>query len=144
MQAAYSADDRAALGRLLTPEMRGYFEEELDGYLKAGQRNLVEDVQLMQGDLSEAWREEGFDYYATVALRFGAVDRLVDRASGREIDRAPSPRSPNSGRSCARPRAAPGSCRRSSRPAEPRVLTIASAAGSPWGPASPFQTARFR
>lgn len=88
VQAAYSADDRAALGRLLTPEMRGYFEEELDGYLKAGQRNLVEDVQLMQGDLSEAWREDGFDY-ATVALRFGAVDRLVDRASGREIDRAP-------------------------------------------------------
>jgi predicted lipid-binding transport protein (Tim44 family) len=88
VQGAYSADDRGALARLLTPEMRGYFEEELDGYAKAGQRNLVEGVQLLQGDLSEAWREEGFDY-ATVAMRFSATDRLVDKATGKELDRAP-------------------------------------------------------
>ena len=88
VQGAYSADDRAALARLLTPEMRGYFEEELDGYAKNGQRNLVEGVKLLQGDLSEAWREEGFDY-ATVAMRFSATDRLVDKATGKEIDRAP-------------------------------------------------------
>jgi predicted lipid-binding transport protein (Tim44 family) len=88
IQAAYSADDRAGLDARLTPEMRGYFEEELDGYAKNDQRNMVDDVKLVQGDLSEAWREQGFDY-ATVAMKFTATDRLVDKVTGKELDRAP-------------------------------------------------------
>jgi predicted lipid-binding transport protein (Tim44 family) len=41
-------------------------------------------VKLLQGDVSEAWREDGSDY-ATVAMRFALVDATVDRASGRVV-----------------------------------------------------------
>jgi predicted lipid-binding transport protein (Tim44 family) len=41
-------------------------------------------VKLLQGDLSEAWREGGSDY-ATVAMRFSLVDATVDRASGKVV-----------------------------------------------------------
>jgi predicted lipid-binding transport protein (Tim44 family) len=38
----------------------------------------------VQGDLSEAWRENGSDY-ATVAMRFSLIDAIVDRATGQVI-----------------------------------------------------------
>ena len=44
-------------------------------------RNEVSDVKLLQGDLSEAWREKGSEY-ATVAMRFSLIDAIVDRATG--------------------------------------------------------------
>jgi predicted lipid-binding transport protein (Tim44 family) len=43
---------------------------------------------LLQGDLSEAWREADVDY-ATVAMRFAAIDKLVDRATGRVVEGDP-------------------------------------------------------
>jgi predicted lipid-binding transport protein (Tim44 family) len=51
----------------------------------------VTDVKLLQGDLSEAWRENGSDY-ATVAMRYSIVDAMVDRATGKVVsgDRAHS------------------------------------------------------
>jgi len=49
-----------------------------------GVRNEISDVKLLQGDLSEAWREDGSDY-ATVAMRFSLVDATVDRATGKVV-----------------------------------------------------------
>jgi predicted lipid-binding transport protein (Tim44 family) len=45
----------------------------------------VTDVKLLQGDLSEAWREDGAEY-ATVAMRFALTDSTVERASGRTVE----------------------------------------------------------
>lgn len=82
VQAAWSAADLRALSGLLTPEMLQYFSELLTEDASRGVRNQVTDVELEEGDLSEAWREAGRDY-ATVAMRFSALDvdtRLSDGA----------------------------------------------------------------
>ena len=85
IQAAYSAEDINALRREVTPEMLSYFSEDLADNASRGVINRVTDVKLLQGDLSEAWREDGKDY-ATVAMRFALTDSIVDRASGRTVE----------------------------------------------------------
>jgi predicted lipid-binding transport protein (Tim44 family) len=85
VQAAYSQGDLAKLRGLVTPEMLGYFSEELSGNASRGVENKVEAVKLEQGDLSEAWSEAGLDY-ATVAMRFSMIDTTRTIADGRIVD----------------------------------------------------------
>ena len=91
IQTAYSREDIDKLGAMTTPEMLSYFSQDLSRNAKQGLRNEISDVKLLQGDLSEAWRDNGSDY-ATVAMRFSLVDATVDRATGRVVsgDRARS------------------------------------------------------
>jgi predicted lipid-binding transport protein (Tim44 family) len=84
IQAAWSAHSLTALQALATPEMVGYFAEQLADQTSRGVRNTVSDVHLLQGDLSQAWSEGGRDY-ATVAMRFSMIDVTRD-AAGRVID----------------------------------------------------------
>jgi predicted lipid-binding transport protein (Tim44 family) len=84
IQTAYSREDIDLLGAKTTPEMLSYFSQELAENAQQGVRNEVSDVKLLQGDLSEAWRESGSEY-ATVAMRFSLIDATVDRASGRVV-----------------------------------------------------------
>lgn len=88
VQTAYGKDDRAGLKRLLTPEMFGYVSEELDELARDGLVNRLEGVKLLQGDLSEAWNENGEDY-ATVAMRYELKDAVFERASGRLVQGDP-------------------------------------------------------
>ncbi len=81
VQAAFSREDRGALANLVTPEVLGYLEEELRANADRGLRNQVNDVKLLQGDLSEAWREGPLEY-ATVAMRYAARDTMRDRTTG--------------------------------------------------------------
>jgi predicted lipid-binding transport protein (Tim44 family) len=81
-QGAYSREDIGALRGMSTPEMASYFDDELEENRRKGVLNRVSDVKLLQGDLSEAWRE-GVDEYATVAMRFALKDEMVDRATGK-------------------------------------------------------------
>jgi predicted lipid-binding transport protein (Tim44 family) len=67
-----------------TPEMVSYFAEDLAANASRGVVNRISDVKLLQGDLAEAWREDGSDY-ATVAMRFALRDALVERATGRVV-----------------------------------------------------------
>jgi predicted lipid-binding transport protein (Tim44 family) len=85
IQAAYSAEDLSALRAKVTPEMLSYFSEQLAGNASRGLINRVTDVKLLQGDLSEAWREGDADY-ATVAMHFALRDSMVERASGRTVE----------------------------------------------------------
>ncbi len=89
VQTAYSRQDVAALWTLATPEMAGYIQEELNENARNGVINTVKDVRLLQGDLAEAWREGSTDY-ATVAMRFAAIDVTVDKATGRVVDGDPT------------------------------------------------------
>jgi predicted lipid-binding transport protein (Tim44 family) len=89
IQTAFSNGDLARLRTLVTPEMLGYFSEQLSAYASRGAENRVADVHLLQGDLSEAWQENGMQY-ATVAMRFSLLDWTVDRASGRVVDGDPN------------------------------------------------------
>ena len=85
VQAAYSKGDLARLRSLATPEMLGYFSEQLAGNASRGVENKVEAVKLEQGDLSEAWSEAGLDY-ATVAMRFSMIDVTRNIADGRIVE----------------------------------------------------------
>ncbi|CAM5771826.1 Tim44 domain-containing protein [Bosea minatitlanensis] len=82
---AYSNEDEAGLRRRVTPEMFGYFDEDLTENARRGVADRVSDVKLLQGDLSQAWREGATDY-ATVSMRFSLVNALYDRQSGRVVE----------------------------------------------------------
>ncbi|WEJ09055.1 Tim44 domain-containing protein [Sinorhizobium prairiense] len=84
VQAAYGAEDYAALRKLTTPEAMSYLAEELSDNATKGLKNEVRDVHLVQGDLAEAWRENGTEY-ATVAMRYESIDVMRDRATGRVV-----------------------------------------------------------
>jgi predicted lipid-binding transport protein (Tim44 family) len=90
IQAAYSNEDMGKLRTLATPEMATFFNEDMQQNRQRGQVNKVSDTKLLQGDLSEAWREGDSDY-ASVAMRFSMVDRYVDIASGRLISGSEQP-----------------------------------------------------
>jgi len=89
VQEAYSREDVAKLWTLATPEMAGYIQEELNDNASRGMVNKVSNVRLLQGDLSEAWREGGTDY-ATVAMRYALTDVMLDKATGRVVEGDPT------------------------------------------------------
>lgn len=88
VQEAYGREDYAALRRIATPEAMSYLAEEMGENATNGVRNSVKDVKLLQGDLSEAWSEDGTDY-ATVAMRYQSVDVMLDRATGAVVSGDP-------------------------------------------------------
>ena len=89
VQGAYSRGDVAGIWDVATPEMAGYIQEELNENARNGVVNVVKDVRLLQGDLAEAWREGSTDY-ATVAMRFSAIDATVEKATGRVVSGDPT------------------------------------------------------
>ncbi len=89
-QAAWSDEDIARLHRLATPEMVSYFERDLQENRARNQINKVSGTKLLQGDLAEAWREGDTDY-ASVAMRYSLVDRMLDRATGRPVSGSGQP-----------------------------------------------------
>ncbi len=84
VQSAWSAQNMRALSNRTTPEMAGYFNEQLSELASRGARNIVSNVQFQRGDLSEAWRENGLTY-ATVAMRYSLTDVTTD-SFGNVID----------------------------------------------------------
>lgn len=81
LQDAYSREDYAALRQITTPEVMGYLAEELGENASRGLRNEVFDVNLLEGDVAEAWRE-GSAEYASVAMRYESRDVTRNRATG--------------------------------------------------------------
>ena len=90
VQAAWSQHDLGTMSRITTPEMNSYFAEQLADQASRNIRNQVSAVKLEQGDLSEAWTEQGRDY-ATVAMRFSMIDVTV-APNGKVVDGHPSER----------------------------------------------------
>jgi predicted lipid-binding transport protein (Tim44 family) len=89
IEQAYGAEDLNGLRPQVTPEMASYFAEELADNARKGLVNKLSNVTFLQGDLSEAWREEGAEY-ASVAIKFSLNDTMVDRATGRIVSGDPS------------------------------------------------------
>jgi predicted lipid-binding transport protein (Tim44 family) len=83
VQEAWSNSDLARMRQLMTPEMVGYFSEELTGNASRGVRNFIADVRLLAGDITESW-EEGDLEYATAYMKWSATDYLarLDRSPG--------------------------------------------------------------
>lgn len=76
IQEAWSAGDLARMRGLMTPEMVRHFAEELSRNTSRGVRNLVSNIELVDGELTEAW-EEGDLQYATAFLRWRAIDYVL-------------------------------------------------------------------
>jgi predicted lipid-binding transport protein (Tim44 family) len=76
VQEAWSRADLGALRQVMTPEMLGYFSEELTRSASQGVQNIVSDVRLLKGDISESW-EEGDLQYATAFMRWSALDYVA-------------------------------------------------------------------
>jgi predicted lipid-binding transport protein (Tim44 family) len=76
VQEAWSAGDLGRLRRLMTPEMLSYFSEELTRNASQGVQNIVSDVQLIKGELTESWEERDLQY-ATAFMRWRALDYMI-------------------------------------------------------------------
>jgi predicted lipid-binding transport protein (Tim44 family) len=85
---AYSRQDMTVIERIATPEMAGYFADDLAEDAQKGVVDISRDVKLVQGDLAEAWREGGDDY-ATVAMRYSVINNINDKATGRILEGHP-------------------------------------------------------
>lgn len=90
VQQAWTMQDLRALSRFATPEMVANFSDQLNSLSSRNLRNAVSRVRMEQGDLSEAWTENGRDY-ATVAMRYSMVDVTTDN-TGRVVDGSPDER----------------------------------------------------
>jgi predicted lipid-binding transport protein (Tim44 family) len=84
IQDAYGRGDLTTLRRLTTPEMAEEFAQELAANARRGVIDKVSGAKLIQGDLSEAWREPDAEY-ATVAMRYSVLNPIVDQAAGRVV-----------------------------------------------------------
>ena len=84
MQTAWSRGDLAGLRTVATPEMVGYFNEQMTELSSRGVHNMVQDVRLEKGDLAQAW-SEGSREYATVAMRFSMLD-WTETVNGELVD----------------------------------------------------------
>ncbi|MBV8132420.1 MAG: TIM44-like domain-containing protein [Alphaproteobacteria bacterium] len=76
VQEAWSAGDLGRLRRLMTPEMLSYFSEELTRNASQGVQNIVSNVQLVKGELTESWEESDLQY-ATAYMRWRAIDYVI-------------------------------------------------------------------
>ena len=81
VQAAFTREDHQGLRRLTTPEMVSYLSEELADNATHGLKNEVTNLRLLKGEVAEAWREGSRDY-ATVAMRWSAIDIMRNRQTG--------------------------------------------------------------
>ena len=117
VQTAYGREDLAALRPQLTPEMLSYYAEELSENASRGVVNEISDVKLLQGDLAEAWREDGKDY-ASVAMRYSLKDRYVDRATGKAAEGNEAPQEATEVWTFTRAPGGPGCSRQPSRPSD--------------------------
>jgi predicted lipid-binding transport protein (Tim44 family) len=76
VQEAWGRADLGRMRQLMTPEMLSYFSEELTRNTSQGVQNIVSDVSLLKGEISESW-EEGDLQYATAYLRWSALDYVA-------------------------------------------------------------------
>lgn len=85
VQAAISDENVARLRQIATPEISGALEEEFAENARKGLIEKAAEVKLLQGDLAESWREDGYEY-ATVAMRFSLLTAMVERNGGRVVE----------------------------------------------------------
>ena len=76
VQEGWGHGDLGRLRQVMTPEMLGYFSEELTRNTSEGVQNIVSDVRLLQGDITESW-DEGDLKYATAFMKWSAVDYVA-------------------------------------------------------------------
>ncbi|CAN7613189.1 TIM44-like domain-containing protein [Bosea sp. LjRoot237] len=85
VQSSISDENITRLRQIATPEISGALEEEFAENARKGLIERAAEVKLLQGDLAESWREDGYDY-ATVAMRFSLLTAMVERNGGKVVE----------------------------------------------------------
>lgn len=89
MQTAFARADYETLRDLTTVESFNELVGQREEMRQQGLESEIRDVKLLQGDLSESWRE-GPEEYATVAMRYEMIDVTREAATGRVVDGDPA------------------------------------------------------
>jgi predicted lipid-binding transport protein (Tim44 family) len=84
LQDAFGKEDYSRLREITTPEIMSYLAEELSDNATHGRRNEVSATRLLDGEVSEAWSEDGKDY-ATIVMRYDSIDVMRDRSTGASL-----------------------------------------------------------
>ena len=85
LQIGWSGGDLAAVRAHLTDEMVVALEGDMARLRERGRRNRVDQVTVDSVALTEAWQEHGRDL-VTAEIRAGAVDYVVDEATGQVVE----------------------------------------------------------
>jgi predicted lipid-binding transport protein (Tim44 family) len=85
VQKAWSEGNPVALRQLATPEVCGWMGEDLSRDQSRGLRNVMEDVHLLKGDVTETWRDAELEY-ATAVITFSAKDYMVRIDNGEVVE----------------------------------------------------------
>ena len=85
VQKAWTEGNPVALRQLATPEVVGWMSEDLSRDQSKGVRNVMEDVTLLKGDVTETWRDQQLEY-ATAVIVFSAKDYVVRIADGQVVE----------------------------------------------------------
>jgi hypothetical protein len=88
VQQAWSDGNLLQMKRFATPEVVGFLSEDMSRNASEGLSNKVENVTLLNGDVSESWSEGGFDYL-TAILTFSCNDYMVRLDTGAVADGDP-------------------------------------------------------
>jgi predicted lipid-binding transport protein (Tim44 family) len=90
VQRAVAARDMSPLSGRLTPRMYTTLIAQCDRLRAARQSNRLEQIDVRQAQVSEAWQESGQDYI-TVYLMGSLVDYVVEDGSGALVEGTRSP-----------------------------------------------------
>jgi predicted lipid-binding transport protein (Tim44 family) len=85
IQGAWANRDMSTVRQLLTDEMHGILQEDVER-LKADKKiNRLENIAVRSVDLTEAWQESGTDYL-TVRIYANLLDYNVDETTGQVVE----------------------------------------------------------
>lgn len=87
-QRAWTCGDIGALKQIATPEVVSYLADDMAADASQGVRNVVEDVQLLRGDVIESWTE-GNRQFVTAALTFSTKDYTLRLDNGSLVEGNP-------------------------------------------------------
>ncbi|MBJ6726934.1 Tim44 domain-containing protein [Geomesophilobacter sediminis] len=81
IQGAWMNRDLSSVNGLLTEEMRGIFQRDIDDLKSQGRVNRLENIAVRTVEVSEAWQEEGKDFI-TALIYANLLDYTTEDATG--------------------------------------------------------------
>ncbi len=88
-QRAWTASDIGVLRQIATPEVVSYLADDMAADSSKGVRNVIEDVQLLKGDVIESWTE-GNRQFVTAAMTFSNKDYTLRLDNGGLVEGDPN------------------------------------------------------
>lgn len=85
VQSAWMNRDLAPADPLLTDEMRGIFQKDIDRMLREKRVNRLENIAVRSVEITEAWQEQGQDYI-TARIYANLLDYTTDDANGAVVE----------------------------------------------------------